>query len=65
MSTGNTQGSWWFLKLNTGRTVRRDRWIEMRISEDMVQKLNRMAEAGGARDGMAEFLYDGELIDGT
>ena len=62
MSTGNAQGSWWFLKLNTGKAVRRDRWISMPLSEDMVEKLNRMADAAGPGGSRGEFLYDGELI---
>ena len=66
MSTGNAQGSWWFLKLNTGKTVRRDRWIEMRLTDEMIQKLNTMADSSGSSANRAEFLYDGELIaDGT
>jgi hypothetical protein len=32
ISTGNIPGSWWFMKLNTGNAVRRDRWVEMRLT---------------------------------
>jgi hypothetical protein len=60
MSTGNIQGRWWFMKLNTGKAVRRDRWVE---KKDMIAKLNNMADNSGPGSKGMDFMYEGRLID--
>jgi hypothetical protein len=63
MSIGNIQGSWWFMKLNTGKAVRRERWVKMRLTEDMIAKLDNMADNSGPGSKGMDFMNEGRLID--
>lgn len=40
--TGNSQGSYFFLSLVSGRSVNRGHWTELPITEDVIQRVNAM-----------------------
>ena len=60
--TGNAQGSYKFLNLRTGKLIKRRKWTELPMPDEVIKRVNQLGKA----DGMPELLtfYDrkGEQI---
>eukprot|EP00980_Cylindrotheca_fusiformis_P014198 scaffold3734_cov176-Cylindrotheca_fusiformis.AAC.1 len=44
-ATGNLSGSYYFLSLQTGRRIKRSRWTEKPITEEVIQRVHTLANA--------------------
>ena len=54
--TGNTQGSYYFLSLDTGARVTRQQWTELPITQAVIDRVEELAEQ------QDQPLIDGELV---
>ena len=43
LPTGNLQGSVYFLSLSTGKTIKRDSWIQLPMPQNVINQLNSMS----------------------
>eukprot|EP00980_Cylindrotheca_fusiformis_P023979 scaffold11278_cov103-Cylindrotheca_fusiformis.AAC.1 len=44
-ATGNLSGSYYFLSLQMGRRIKRSRWTEKPITEEVIQRVHTLANA--------------------
>jgi hypothetical protein len=50
--TGNLQGSYKFLKLRTGRRITRRKWTDLRMPQEVIDRVDELGKA----DGQPELL---------
>jgi hypothetical protein len=61
--TGNAQGGYYFLSLSTGRRLNRNRWTELPMPAEVIDRIHALARRSGAdRRGLDFFNRHGDAI---
>lgn len=60
--TGNAHGTYLFLNLRTGCTIKRLRWTELPLPEEVVQRVHTLARRSKARTGVTFAFHNGEEV---
>ena len=55
--SGNNQGGWIFMSLNTGRLLHRNQWKKLSISQGIIDRVNMLGEKDGQQTISNNFRY--------
>ena len=61
--TGNRQGGHYFMSLTTGRRLTRNRWTELPMPQDVIDRVNTLGRRGNATAALVFAWRDGTPID--
>jgi hypothetical protein len=56
--TGNLQGSYRFLSLATRKCIKRRKWTELPITEDVIARVHELARAEKSFDPATNFFFE-------
>jgi hypothetical protein len=56
--TGNLQGSYCFLSLATGKCIKRRKWTELPITDDVIARVHELARANKSFDPAPNFFFE-------
>ena len=56
--TGNLQGSYRFLSLATGKCIRRRKWTELPITDEVIARVHELARAEKSFDPAPNFFFE-------
>ena len=56
--TGNLQGSYRFLSLATGKCIKRCKWTELPITDDVIARVHELARAEKSFDPAPNFFFE-------
>ena len=55
--SGNTQGTWYFWSLESGKTVHRKQWEKLPITNEVIQRVNQLGADNSQRSTGGNFKY--------